>query len=216
MASVSSAVEEVPIKTDRKHSPAKGLLRRGFFGAENYSPSSPKVKEASSSILAAEEDSSTSSKKMGPSIANSQAISKAAYRGSSGGASLGAAKLGMRLRLSHPGMMESGAPIYSYVSKSQLGYSLRVKNNTGKQLKKNKKLLTEVVVDTPVVGVEGYSEVVLDTMELAPTLGLTYGVMRKAFLNLFLVIENDRYCEEGVFASNTKRKSELKNFGMLH
>jgi hypothetical protein len=91
-------------------------------------------------------------------------------------------------------MIESGAPIYSYVSKSQLGYSLRVKNNIGKQLKKNKKLLTEVVAGTPVVGVEDYFEVVLDMTELAPTLGLTYGGDEKSLLNLFSVIEKDRYC----------------------
>ena len=50
-----------------------------------------------------------------------------------------------------------------------------MKNNIGKQLNKNKKLLAEVVADTSVVGVEGSSEVVLDAMEFAPTLGLTGG-----------------------------------------
>jgi hypothetical protein len=52
---------------------------------------------------------------------------------------------------------------------------LREKNNIGKQLNKNKKLLAEVVADTLMVGVEGSSEVVLEAMEFAPTLGLTGG-----------------------------------------
>ena len=57
----------------------------------------------------------------------------------------------MRLHLSHPGMTESGTPIYSSVSKSQLRYSRRVKNKIGKQLNKNKKVMAEVVADTPVL-----------------------------------------------------------------
>jgi hypothetical protein len=69
----------------------------------------------------------------------------------------------MRLHLSHPRMTESGTPIYSFVSKSQLGYSRRVKNKIGKQLNKNKKVMAEFVA------VEGYSEVVLDAMVLTPT-----------------------------------------------
>jgi hypothetical protein len=86
-----------------------------------------------------------------------------------------------------------------------------VKNKIGKQLNKNKKLLVEVVADTLVVGVEGYSKVVLGAMELAPTLGLTFEGDEKHLLNLFLVIEEDRYCEERAFVSNTKGKRELKN-----
>jgi hypothetical protein len=47
-------------------------------------------------------------------------------------------------------MTEGGAPIYSSVSKSQLGYSQRVKEKIAKQLHKNKELLAEIVVKTPV------------------------------------------------------------------
>lgn len=39
VVSVSPAVEEAPSKTNRKSSTAKGLLRRGFLGSRNVSPS---------------------------------------------------------------------------------------------------------------------------------------------------------------------------------
>jgi hypothetical protein len=148
---------------------------------------------------------------MGPPITESQAshtVSKFAHKGLSGGSSSRAAKLGMRLRLSHLGMTESGTPIYSSVSKSQLGY-LRVKK-IGKQLNRNKKLLTKTVEDTPVVRVEGYSEGVLDAIELAPNLGLTFGGDEKRLSNLFSIIEEDQFREEEVSVSNSKEKRKLK------
>jgi hypothetical protein len=49
----------------------------------------------------------------------------------------------------------------SFVSKSQLGYSRRVKEKVAKQLNKNKEMLAEVVVVNPGEGVEGYSKEVL-------------------------------------------------------
>jgi hypothetical protein len=112
--------------------------------------------------------------------------------------------------------VESGAPICSSISKSQLWYSQRVKNNIGKQLNKNKKLMAEVVADNPVVGVEGYSEVVLDAMESTPTLGLTFRGDMQSLLNLFSVTEEDRYREEGVSVSNTFKKEGVQKFRMLH
>jgi hypothetical protein len=60
---------------------------------------------------------------------------------------VGRLRWGTRLRFSHLGMIDSGTPIYSSVSKSRKGYSRRVKNNVGKQLIKNKNLLA-FVVDT--------------------------------------------------------------------
>jgi hypothetical protein len=42
---------------------------------------------------------------------------------SSGVSSYGAIEMGTRLCLSHPGMTDSGTPIYSSISKSQKGYS---------------------------------------------------------------------------------------------
>ena len=143
-----SGVEEPTFKTDWKSSPAKGLLRQGFLGSRTTSPSP-------SSTLAIEEDFSTS-QVMGSPIEKSLAnVSMAALLGLFCGSSLGAAELGMRFHYSHPGMTESGPPIYSSVSKSQLGYSWRVNKNIGKQLNKNKKMLAEVVADPPVVGLEG-------------------------------------------------------------
>jgi hypothetical protein len=40
---------------------------------------------------------------------------------------------------------------------------------------------------------------------------LTFEGNKKSLLNHFSVIEEDRYCEEGVSASNTKGKRKLKN-----
>jgi hypothetical protein len=87
-----------------------------------------------------------------------------------------------------------------------------VKKNIVKKVNKNKKLLAEVGVDAPVMGLEVYSEGVLDAMECAPTLGLTFGGDEKRLLNLFSIIEKDLCRKEGVFVSNTKGKSELKNW----
>jgi hypothetical protein len=200
VAFVSLKVEEPPFKTDWKSFPAKSLIQRGFLGLRTASPSS-------SSTLAVEEDSSTSYQVMGSPIAKSLAnVSMVALPKLSSGSSLGAAELGMRFCLSHPGMMESGTPIYFSVSKSRLGYSRRVKKNISKQLNKNKKMLAKVVADPPVVGLEGYSEGVLDTMGCAPTLGLTFGGDEKKLFNLFSVIEEDHYCVEGVSISNSKGK----------
>jgi hypothetical protein len=61
----------------------------------------------------------------------------------------------------------------SFVSKSQLGYSRRVKEKVAKQLNKNKELLAKVVVDNPGEGVEGYSKEVLDMMNVAPVVGMS-------------------------------------------
>jgi hypothetical protein len=69
VASVSPVVEEDPVKTDWKSSPAKCLLRLGFFGLRTVSRSPPEVKEASSSTLADKEDSSMFSLKTDPLIA---------------------------------------------------------------------------------------------------------------------------------------------------
>ena len=87
--------------------------------------------------------------------------------------SFGAAKLGMSLSHPFPRMSKGGAPIYSSISKSQLGYSWRVKEKVAKQLHKNKELFTEVVAEIPVEGVEGYSKVVINAVNFAPLVGLS-------------------------------------------
>jgi hypothetical protein len=62
-----------------------------------------------------------------------------------------------------------------------LGYFWRVKKKVAKQLHKNKELLAEVVVETPV---EGYSKGVLDVMNLASVVGLS--LIRGSPLLVFL------------------------------
>ena len=78
-------------------------------------------------------------------------------------------------------MTESGTPIYFSVSKSQLEYSRKVKDKIAKRLHKNKELLVEVVAETSVEGVEGYSKVVLNAVKFAPIVGLSCGGDEKVF-----------------------------------
>jgi hypothetical protein len=104
-----------------------------------------------------------------------------------------AAKLGLRLSEPFSCMSEGGAPIYSVVSKSQIGYARRVKDKIAKKLQKNKDLFAEVVVETAEKGAENYSEVVLDMMKFASTMGLSCGEGgdEKSLLNLFSNIEEE-------------------------
>jgi hypothetical protein len=112
----------------------------------------------------------------------------------------------MRLCLSHPRMTESGKPIYSSVSKSNLRYSRRVKKKIGKQLNKNKKLLTETVKDTPVVRVEGYFKGVLDATELTPNLGVT----RKDFLIFSQSLKSINSMKRRFLSQILSRRGSLK------
>jgi hypothetical protein len=100
-----------------------------------------------------------------------------------------AVELGLRLSEHFPRMSEGAAPIYLVVSKSQIGYARRVKENIAKQLQKNKDLFAEVVVETVEKGAENYSEVVLDAMKFASTVGLSSGEggHEKSLLNIFFV-----------------------------
>jgi hypothetical protein len=106
-------------------------------------------------------------------------------------------------------MSEGGAPIYSSVSKSQIGYAWRVKEKIAKQLHKNKELFTEVVVETTEKGVENYSEVVLDAVKFASIVGLSGGEGgdEKSLLKLFSNIEEERKA----YTPKVKGKRELKN-----
>ena len=173
---------------------AKGLLRRWFLGSRNaFSSSMPGMKEASSSAKGSKvvvEDSlvCSSSKKH-------------------------AAELGLRLSEPFPCMSESGAPSYSSVSKSQIGYARRVKGKIAKQLHKTKELFAKVVADTSEKGEENYSEVVLDDVKFASSVGLSNveGGDEKSLLNLFSNIEE----EWEPYTSKVKGKRELE-FRMLH
>ena len=84
-------------------------------------------------------------------------------------------------------------------------YSWRVKDEVAKQLLKNKDLLAEVVADIPV---EGYSKEVIDTMNFAPVVGLSWGGDDKRLSNLFSVIEKQK---RELAAPKVKGKRELKN-----
>jgi hypothetical protein len=67
-------------------------------------------------------------------------------------------------------LRESGTPIKSSVSTSQLWYTWSVKEKVAKKLNKNKDLLAEAVGDIPVVG----EDRVLNALNLAPVLGLSW------------------------------------------
>ena len=67
---------------------------------------------------------------------------------------------------------------------SQQGYSRRVKN-IGAQLNKKMNNFVEAVAATPSAGVEGYSEVVLNAMEVTPTLGCLLWVRRRDLMIFF-------------------------------
>jgi hypothetical protein len=110
----------------------------------------------------------------------------------------GAAKLGI-----------SNSPLHSPVSNSQLCYSRRVKEKVAKQPHKNKELLAEIVVDTPVEGEEGYSKEVIDTMNFASVMGLSWGGDNKSLLDLFSAIDKEK--REFVFVSKVKGLRELNN-----
>jgi hypothetical protein len=78
-------------------------------------------------------------------------------------------------------------------------------------LHKNKELLTKVVAETSVEGVECYSKGVLDSVKFAPNLGLSWGGDEKSLLDLFLGIEEEWEPIIGVSALKVKGKRELKN-----
>jgi hypothetical protein len=120
-----------------------------------------------------------------------------------------AAELGLRLSEHFPRVSEGGAPIYSFVSKSQMGYTRRVKEKMARQLHKNKELFAEVVAETMEKGVENYSEVVQDVVKFTSIMGLSCGEGgdEKSLLNLFSAIEEERY----LYTPKVKGKRELKN-----
>jgi hypothetical protein len=128
-----------PVKADRLPASEKGLLCQGFLGSRNASLSLPAMKEASPSVegfksVVEESQLCSSSKKH-------------------------SAKLGLRLSEPFPCVSEGGVSVYSFVSKSQIGYTRRVKEKMAWQLQKNKELFAEVVVETVEKGVENYLEV---------------------------------------------------------
>ena len=84
-----------------------------------------------------------------------------------------------------------------------------MKEKVAKQLHKNKELLAEVMVETLVEGVEGYSKGVLDVMNLAPVVGLSGGGEGKNLLDFFLSLIREPII--GISATKGKGMRELKN-----
>ena len=156
-----------PVKADRIPALEKGLLHRGFLGSRNSFPSLPAMKEASSSVKGAKIV-----------VEESQVCSSSKKH---------VAELGLRLGEPFPRMSEGGAPIYSSISKSQIGYTRRVKEKIAQQLHKNKELFAEVVEETVEKGVENYLEVVQDAVKFASIMRLfcDEGGVKKSHLNLF-------------------------------
>ena len=178
------AKEGEPVKA----ASAKGLLRRGFLGSRN----------ASSSLLGMKEASSSASSKVV--VKDSQVCSSSKKH---------AAELSLRLSEPFPRISKSGAPSYSFVSNSQIGYARRVKEKLAKQLHKNKELFAKVVADTSEKGEENYSEVVLDVVKFTSSMGLSCGGGddEKSLLNLFSNIKEERK----PYTSKVKGKRELNN-----
>jgi hypothetical protein len=123
----------------------------------------------------------------------------------------GVAGLGISLSQPFPSMSEGSTPIYSSISKSQLEYSQRVKEKVAKQLLKNEELLAKVVAETPVEGVEGYPKVVLNAVNFAPVVGLSWGGDERRLLDLFSVIDKEKEPLIDFFVPKVKGKRELKN-----
>jgi hypothetical protein len=95
--------------------------------------------------------------------------------------------------------------ITPHVSKSLLVYSRRVRDEVAKQLLKNKDLLAEVVAD---ILVEGYSKEVIDVMNFALVVALSWKGDDKRLSNLFSIIEKEK---RELAAPKVKGKRELKN-----
>ena len=96
----------------RNPSPAMGLIRHGFFGPRVTSPSRSVEKEASLSTQGCKDPSDK--------VDENPTLAK------------GVAEMGRSISQAFPCMTEGGAPFYSSVSKSQLGYSWRVKKKVAK------------------------------------------------------------------------------------
>jgi hypothetical protein len=184
--------------TDWNPSPAKGMIRRGFLDPRIASPSLPlAIVSLASSVQADKNPAPTKGlicrgflglSTASPSTQGSKVDIEEPQVCSIVSTSFGATELGLSLSQSYPCMTGGGAPIYSSVSKSQLGYSRRVKDKLAKQLHKNNELLNEVVVETSVEGVEGYSKGVLDAVKFTPNVGLSWGGDEKSLLDLLSVI----------------------------
>jgi hypothetical protein len=162
----------------RPSAPAKNLIRRGFFGLRAVSPPLVVLKEVLPMLKGKDPTPKVGSSFVVVVLPSSQACSSFD----------GAAVMEPR--------RESGTPINSSVSMSQLWYTRRVKEKVAKQLNKNKDLIAEVVGVIPVVR----EDRVANALNLAPIFGLFWG-------------GEDKKLRDLVEASDPKVKGmrELKN-----
>ena len=65
------------------------------------------------------------------------------------------------------------------------------------------------MVETPVKGEKGYSKEVIDTMNFASVMGLSWGGDNKSLLDLFSAIDKEK--REFVYVSKVKGLRELNN-----
>jgi hypothetical protein len=130
---------------------AKSLIQRGFFGPRAVSPPPVVLKEVSPVLKGKDPTLEVGSSFVAAVLPSSQACS------SSDGAAV-----------MEPGR-ESGTPINSSASMSQLWYTRRVKEKVAKQLNKNKDLIAEAVGVILVVG----EDRVANVLNLALVLGLS-------------------------------------------
>ena len=168
--------------------PEFGLIRRGFLGSGSVSPSLPVVSSTSGVAELGLQSPAAAS------LPSSHVCTSFSTISLSDGAAM------MESR------RESGIPIKSFVSMSQLWYTRWVKEKVAKQLNKNKDLLAEAVGDIPLVG----EDRVLNALNLALVLGLSWGGEDNKLRDLFSVIDKR---EPMVEASAPKAKGlrELKN-----
>jgi hypothetical protein len=157
---VALVSEVLPVKASYCPSKTPNLIQRGFFGLRAASSSPSGVKEASLSTKGKD----PCSEKALP--IPSSLLEKSVL-------SLGVVEVGL----------------IPHVSKSQVVYARRVKDEVSKQLQKNKELLAKVMADIPT---EGYSKEVIHTMNFALVVGLSWGGDDKRMLNLLFGIEKEK------------------------
>ena len=82
-----------------------------------------------------------------------------------------------------------------------------MKEKVAKQLNKNKELLAEAVVNTPVDEVDSDSKTVLGAMNFAPIVGMSWEGEEKKLLDLFSVFDKREPFVDGSAPKVKDRKS---------
>jgi hypothetical protein len=179
---------------------ALSLIRRGFFGPRAVSPS-PSGVEASLSSKGKDplpENGLLRRGFLGSNFASSSLLEKSSKQD----AKIDDGEVRVCSTVSSNGAVAVLTPMFPSLNWCIPGGS---KDEVAKQLLKNKDLLTKVVAD---ILVEGYSKEVIDTMNFAPMVGLSWGGDDKRLSSLFSVIEKEK---REPAAPKVKGKRELKN-----